>query len=69
MYNLSVSGVILRFYIMMACVIIPIFIGYPVLAFLSIPVFLSIMFGISFKRSKENKTVKQESRSQIRFSH
>ena len=36
----------------MAIVIGSFFIGYPILSILSLPVFLSAMMGISFKRTK-----------------
>ncbi len=49
-YSLSFDKVILRFYLMMAIVIGSFFAGYPVLAILSVPVFLSIMAGVTFKK-------------------
>jgi len=46
--NASFSTVILRFYLMMAFVIIPFVLGVPYLAILSLPVFLSALLGLTF---------------------
>ncbi len=69
MYKLSLSGVIGRFYLMMACVIIPFFIGVPVLAFLAFPIFLSIMFGITFNRPKGSHSSTRVSKRRVELAH
>lgn len=52
MYNLSIDQLIMRFYLMMLAVVVPMYIGIPVLAFLALPILLSAMFGIQFKIPK-----------------
>ncbi len=52
-FNLSIGTVILRFYMMMGVVIIAGFSGYWAIAFLSLPIFLSIMMGITFTKDNE----------------
>jgi len=56
-FELSIGGVILRFYLMMAIVVVAGFIGQWWLAILALPVLLSTMSGIrfSFKAKKEAK--------------
>ncbi len=51
-FNISLVTVMVRFYTMMAAVIIGVFSGQGWLAFLALPIFLSIMLGISFKKEK-----------------
>jgi hypothetical protein len=48
----SFDTVILRFYFMMVIVIGSFVIGYPALAILAVPVFLSALAGVSFKKEK-----------------
>jgi hypothetical protein len=50
LFQLNIASVILRFYLMMAVVIGSIFAGQMWLSVLALPIFLSIMLGISFKR-------------------
>ncbi len=52
-FNLSIGTVILRFYMMMGVVIIAGFSGYWSIAFLALPIFLSIMMGITFTKDDE----------------
>ncbi len=47
----SFTTVILRFYLMMAIVISTFILGYPVLAIIAVPVFLSGLAGVSFKKA------------------
>lgn len=54
-FNLSIGTVILRFYMMMGVVLIAGFSGYWLIAFLALPIILSIMMGITF--AKENEVV------------
>jgi len=56
-FNFSISTLILRFYLTMALVHAPFFLGVPVLALLACPVFLSIMLELNFKR---NIVIKKE---------
>jgi len=48
-FKLSFDTAILRFYLMMVLTLVPFFLGLPYLAILAVPVFLSIMLGVSFK--------------------
>jgi len=48
----SFTTVILRFYLMMAIVLLAFFSGYPAFAVLAVPVFLSGLAGVSFKKEK-----------------
>ena len=54
-YNLGIGTVILRFYLMMAVVIIAGFTGQWWLSLLALPIMLSIMTGYSFKKNTEEK--------------
>lgn len=64
-FQLSIGGVLLRFYLMMAIVILAGFTGYWLLGILALPVFLSTMIGVEFTRKENkkrtlNKTVRAE---------
>jgi len=48
----SFDTVIQRFYLMMTIVIASFFAGYPIFAILAVPVFLSALAGVSFKKDK-----------------
>ena len=56
LFNLNFASLILRFYLLMAIVIGAFFMGYPILAFLALPVFFSAMMGIRFTRVKHKVT-------------
>lgn len=60
-FDLNIGTVILRFYLMMAVVIIAGFSGYWLMAFMALPIFLSIMLGISFKKKSEDEPTKYSS--------
>ena len=65
-FDLSFGTIILRFYLMMGVVIVAGFSGYWLIAFLALPIFLSIMMGVSFQKDEmnsENKSVKNSSPS------
>ena len=49
MFELSVGGVMIRFYVMMAIVIGSVLSGQSWFAILALPVLLSIMLGVKFK--------------------
>jgi len=57
-FNLGIDTLILRFYLLMLVVIVSIFGGFPIAAFLAVPIFLSGMLGVNFK-SKKSKSVNQ----------
>lgn len=57
-FNLTIGTVIIRFYLMMLIVIVAGFIGQWWLATLALPVFLSIMFGLTFEKNKKEASVK-----------
>ena len=48
-YAITFDKVVIRFYLMMAAVLIGMFSGYYAVAFLALPLFLSAVLGISFK--------------------
>ena len=58
-FALSFDKVILRFGLMMACVIIGLFSGQPLIAILALPIFLSATMGVSFmpEKKEDNKSV------------
>jgi hypothetical protein len=58
MYNLNIDSLIWRFYLMMLAVIIPFFMGYGVFSLIALPVFLSAMFGLSFRHRSQRDNVK-----------
>jgi hypothetical protein len=52
MFDLSIASVVLRFYLMMAFVIVGVLTQFWVLVFFALPIFLSIVMGVSFKKGK-----------------
>ena len=54
-FNLDWKATLLRFFLMMAVVILGAFTGIWVLAFLALPIFLSIMLGLTFTFGDEDK--------------
>lgn len=50
-HSLDLSTLLIRFYLVMLVVIVPIFIGIPWLAILSLPIFFSALMGVKFNRS------------------
>ena len=60
-FDLSIRTVIMRFYLMMGVVIIAGFSGYWLMALLALPIFFSIMMGVSF--AKNNKQMSSENKS------
>ena len=66
--KLHLSTLVIRFYIMMAIIVVALFIGYPLLGLLALPVFFSALMGIQFKiprisarSSDNNQEVKEAS--------
>jgi hypothetical protein len=57
-FSISIATAILRFYLMMALVIVPFFLGAPLFALLACPVFLSTILGIKFSLSLDIQTKK-----------
>ncbi len=49
-FSLSFDKVIIRFYLMMGCILIAGFTGYYFLAILALPIFLSTILGVSFSK-------------------
>jgi len=59
-FNISVSTIVIRFFIMMAVIIAGVFTGQYWLVVLGLPIFLSGMLGIGFKtKEKEVKDAKR----------
>lgn len=50
--SVNFATLILRFYLIMAIVIVSFFIGMPVLSFLALPLFAITLLGITFERKK-----------------
>ncbi|MFK7773117.1 MAG: hypothetical protein AB8F94_13300 [Saprospiraceae bacterium] len=60
-FDLNIGTVMMRFYLMMAVVIVAGFSGYWLIALLALPIFLSTIMGISF--TKNNKEMSLENNS------
>lgn len=60
-FNLNLGTVLLRFYLMMGVVIVAGFSGYWLIGLLALPIFLSILLGVSFKfNGFEKRAVKKQ---------
>ena len=57
-FTASIQTIILRFYLMMGVVIASFFAGFPIFAILALPIFLSIMAGVSFGKVNPPQKVK-----------
>lgn len=57
-FALTFDKVLLRFFLMMACVIGGLFAGQPLIAFLALPIFLSAVLGVSFLPEQGQKVAK-----------
>ncbi len=56
-FSIGIATIILRFFLMMAVIIVGVFTGQVWLTVLGLPIFLSIMLGVGLKReSKEVQT-------------
>ncbi|MEL6657085.1 MAG: hypothetical protein AAFY48_12140 [Bacteroidota bacterium] len=55
-FSINIATVIIRFFLMMAVIIIGVFSGQWWLTVLGLPIFLSVMLGISFKRKQAQAT-------------
>lgn len=51
-FDLSIGTLVLRFYLMMAVIIIAGFVGSWWLSILALPIFLSCVLGLNFKKTK-----------------
>ena len=62
MFSLSIGGVVVRFFLMMAIIIVGVFTGMPWLTVLGLPIFLSALMGVSIGGSAnaEAKTSKMK---------
>ena len=56
-YAITFDKVVIRFYLMMAAVLVGMFSGYYAIAFLALPLFLSAILGVSFKSEPKEKQV------------
>jgi hypothetical protein len=56
MYNLSIEGLIWRFYLMMLAVIVPFYLGYGIFALIALPILLTAMFGMSFRHARKSSS-------------
>ena len=54
-FNINIATVIIRFYLMMAVVIIGVFTAQYWLVGLALPIFLSVMLGLSIKKPIVNQ--------------
>ncbi len=55
-FEARIDTIIMRYYLLMLIVIVPPFLGVPYLSLLALPVFLSAVLGVSFKRTKSKRT-------------
>ncbi len=55
-FALTFDKVLLRFFLMMTCVIVGLFVGQPLLALLALPIFLSAILGVSFIPEAKKET-------------
>lgn len=60
LFNLSLSNMMLRYYLMMAVVVAGGFTGQWWLAFLALPLFLSCLLGVSFTTTGSSQQVATE---------
>jgi hypothetical protein len=65
LYQLSISTLILRFYILMAIVIIAGFSGMLLLSILALPVFFSCLMGLQFSKMKTVKKTHKAGRTDL----
>ena len=65
LFALPFDKLIIRFYLLMAVVIVPFFIGIPALAILALPVFLTSILGVEIK--KETDKAKKGSIPMIKY--
>lgn len=49
MFSLGIGEVVVRFFLMMAVIIVGVFAGMPWLTLLGLPIFLSALLGVSFR--------------------
>ena len=56
-FDINLVTVLVRFYLMMAAVIVGLFTGLNWLAFLALPIFLSIMLGVTFRKEGKGKKI------------
>ena len=63
--NLSITTLMLRFYLLMAVVIVAFFAGSPWLAFLALPIFMSALLGIQFNKGRSFIRKPKEARANI----
>lgn len=52
-FEASFDTIVWRYYLMMLIVIVPFFLGIPLLSLLALPMFLVSILGISFKKQNE----------------
>ena len=64
MFSLGIGAVVVRFFLMMAVIIVGVFAGMPWLTFLGLPIFLSALLGVSF--SNPSKAEAKTGRIHIR---
>lgn len=55
--NLDFAMIVQRYYLMMAVVIIPFFLGLPFLALLAVPIFISCMLGMKIEFLDKSKAI------------
>lgn len=48
-FALSLDYLLIRYFLMMACIIGGLFVGQPVIALLALPLFMSAILGVSFQ--------------------
>lgn len=66
-FDASILLIIKRFYLMMAVIIVAFFAGVPWLSIVSLPILLSAMLGITFRRSEEKVSARSVKPDERRF--
>lgn len=57
-FSLSIDKVLIRFFLMMTCVIVGVFSGQPLITILALPMFLSAILGVSFQSEEKYSAIK-----------
>lgn len=55
LFTANVAIIVERYFLMMAVIFVSFFAGVPILAIISVPIFLAAMMGITFFPKKEEK--------------
>ena len=65
LYAITYDKVVIRFYLMMGCVLLGMFSGYYAIALLALPLFLSAILGVSFKQEPTTAETADTSQTKV----